>query len=145
MEFAAYRSKRDNKFYASHVQTILGTHIKYSTILNKINHAFQYSLHHRKISHLSPDASFSIAEAAGDSILSSIGYILTRDTRNDFLLPKKGSFIQITQELTGKFFGGDTSFYRITGEGQISYDLGNRLALTFSSKCGLLTDIFSHS
>jgi outer membrane protein insertion porin family len=69
------------------------------------------------------DASAAIQEAedAGARIISSVGYTLTYDRRNNKLNPTRGVFFQLDQDLAG--VGGDTNYIRTVAEGRGYYPI----------------------
>ncbi|KAK1226033.1 hypothetical protein PQX77_010992 [Marasmius sp. AFHP31] len=72
----------------------------------------------RNIGSLTPTASFSIREAAGQTSKSSVSYTYTVDTRDDRLSATRGFYTRLSQELAG--IGGGTSFYKAETENHIS-------------------------
>jgi len=139
IELAAYNYKRDNSFYASHEQILHGGHAKYSTGSRLGRHEIQYSLQHRQITNLSPSASPTVRASAGNFLLSSLRHTITRDTRDDSLLPSRGYLGRTSQELAGfPFLGGDVSFVKVAGDFQHITPLAQRTAMTVGLRGGLL-------
>lgn len=64
---------------------------------------------------------FSMREAAGQSVKSSLFHTWIRDTRDDRVLGTRGSYLKFSQELAG--LGGDAAFYKTEGHGQLSRPL----------------------
>jgi outer membrane protein insertion porin family len=66
-------------------------------------------------------AAIQEAEDAGARIISSVGYTLTYDRRNNKLNPTRGVFFQLDQDLAG--VGGDTNYIRTVAEGRGYYPI----------------------
>jgi outer membrane protein insertion porin family len=66
-------------------------------------------------------AAIQQAEDAGARLISSVGYTLTYDRRNNKLNPSRGVFFQLDQDLAG--VGGDTNYIRTVAEGRGYYPL----------------------
>ncbi|KAG7096661.1 hypothetical protein E1B28_004076 [Marasmius oreades] len=103
------------------------------------SHEIIYEAVLRNIGSLTPTASFSIREAAGQTTKSSFSYTYTLDTRDDRISATRGFYTKWTQELAG--FGGDASFYKAEAENHISRPIMPGVFLSFSACSGLLWDI----
>jgi outer membrane protein insertion porin family len=77
-----------------------------------------YNLENVKVS-LTSSATDSDVFAAeeGSRIVSKVGFILQRDTRNDMLFTTSGSRISLQSEIAG--LGGDTSYFKLEGRSAI--------------------------
>jgi len=93
----------------------------------------------RRIGGLTPTASISMREAAGQSSKSSISYTWTRDTRDDKFTAKRGLYTRLFQELAG--LGGDAAFYKAEAEGQLSRPLIPGVTVSFAARTGVLWSI----
>ncbi|MBL9136764.1 MAG: outer membrane protein assembly factor BamA [Verrucomicrobiales bacterium] len=60
-----------------------------------------------------PRISPELAQEEGRRLVSKVGASLVYDTRNAVILPNKGQRIEISGELAGGVFGGDTDYYKI--------------------------------
>ena len=76
----------------------------------------QYKLESIKVFDVTEDASDEIKDEEGTSLTSAISATLTRDTRNDFYAPSRGSKNSISVENAGGPLGGDNYFYKFAGE-----------------------------
>jgi outer membrane protein insertion porin family len=65
---------------------------------------------------VAPDASEEIKEEEGTKDTISLTLKLTRDTRDDFFNPTKGSKNILTLENAGGILGGDNTFYKVIGD-----------------------------
>ncbi len=89
-----------------------------------------YSLVLDEVFNVDPDeASIPIQEAAdaGERLISSAGYSLTFDTRNNRLNPSRGAYVALTQELAG--LGGDANYLQTVVEGRGYYPLYEGITL----------------
>jgi outer membrane protein insertion porin family len=59
-----------------------------------------------------PQISQTLREEEGDRLVSKVGGTLTYDTRGGGLLPSRGQRTQLSAELAGGPFGGETDFYK---------------------------------
>lgn len=65
---------------------------------------------------VSPNASRFIKEQEGERNTYSLTLNLTRDTRDDFFHPTKGSKHTLVLENAGGVLGGDNTFYKVNGD-----------------------------
>ena len=141
-DVSLYSLRRDNTFYASHVQHLQGGHARLVTPSSYGLHELQYTLQNRQSTRLAPTASPSIIAAAGNSAISSLRHTFTFDSRNDSLLPSSGSFLRTYQELAGRALGGDVNHMKLFLEGQTNLRLASRSALCGSFKFGWLHSFY---
>jgi len=90
----------------------------------------RYTFVRDEVYDVQPGASLAVVEAAGISIVSSLGYALTYDTRNSRQNPSSGFNFTLTQDLAGA--GGDVNYIRTVAEGRYYYPLTNQI--TFVSR-----------
>ncbi|UCD70700.1 MAG: outer membrane protein assembly factor BamA [Syntrophobacterales bacterium] len=69
-----------------------------------------------KINDVSPDASRFIAEQEGTRDTHSLSLSLTKDTRDSYFNPTKGSKHTLSLENAGWILGGDNTFYKVIGD-----------------------------
>ncbi|KDQ60316.1 hypothetical protein JAAARDRAFT_152890 [Jaapia argillacea MUCL 33604] len=136
-ELSIFGLDRDNSAYASSTEGLRGAKaaIRSGTV-GSGEHLFTYEAVSRHIGSLTPTASISMREAAGETFKSSISHTWTRDTRNDRIAATRGSYLKFLQEYAG--LGGDASFYKSEAETQISRHLIPGLSVSFAAKGGLL-------
>ncbi|KAF8870966.1 mitochondrial protein [Gymnopilus junonius] len=139
-ELSAYALQRDLTTYASCFEGLRGVRaaLRHGTPGTSA-HELAYDGVIRHISSLSPTASISMREAAGVSIKSSLSHTLSYDTRDDKITATQGLYGKIFQEIAGLNLGGDSHFYKIDTEGQISRKIGDTgLAISLAARGGLL-------
>ncbi|KAH9896670.1 surface antigen-domain-containing protein [Cubamyces lactineus] len=143
-EVALFGMERDNSSFASSFEGIRGLRaVVRNGALDRGAHEVGYEAVLRHIGNLSPSASISIREAAGQSIKSSVYHSWTRDTRDDKLLGTRGSYSKFFQEFAG--LGGDASFYKTEAHGQFARSLLPGLTVSFAARTGLLWNMGSKS
>jgi len=82
-----------------------------------------YTLENVDIFDVSENASRVIKEQEGERTSSILGLTLSMDRRDDFFFPTRGGVYRLELENSGGIFGGDTDFYRVTGEFQYYHPL----------------------
>ncbi len=76
----------------------------------------QYKLEEVDVYDVTEDASDDIKDQEGTNVTSAILVTLTRDTRNDFYAPSRGSKSSVSIENAGGPLLGDYSYYKFAGE-----------------------------
>lgn len=71
-----------------------------------------YTIENVGIHNVSDRAPGIIRDEQGDRLVSKVGVSLAYDTRNNIQLPDKGQRTEVSSELAGGPFGGDTDFYK---------------------------------
>ncbi len=82
-----------------------------------------YRLEHITISNLDTDVSSALAEQAGSSLVSSLGFSVTNDYRDSKVSPTRGWAITNNADLAGGPLGGDKNFYRLQTSGEFYYPI----------------------
>jgi len=82
-----------------------------------------YRLEQIKISNLDSGVSSALAEQAGTSLVSSLGFSVTNDYRDSKLSPTRGWAITNNADLAGGPLGGDKNFYRLQTSGEYFYPI----------------------
>ena len=82
-----------------------------------------YRLEHINISDLDSGVSEALAEQAGNSLVSSLGFSVTNDYRDSKLSPTKGWDITNSADIAGGPLGGDKNFYRLQTSGEYYYPI----------------------
>jgi len=95
----------------------------------------------RQINNIGKNASFSVRSEAGNSFKSAVYHRYVKDTRNDSMLPSKGTLFKFYQELAG--LGGDVQFLKHEAETQWNYPLGKGFSLSSSLRGGLLLPLMN--
>lgn len=91
---------------------------------------------YRHIRDLTPSASITIREAAGETLKSSIFHSWIHDTRDDRIAATRGAYAKLYHEFAG--LGGDASFYKTEAEGQISRPIMEGVSYSIAGRGGLL-------
>lgn len=119
--------------WASHEQVIKGISAK---VKSSSEFEAGYEAVLRTICAVSPNASDSVLQMAGDSIKTSIFWSFNKDTRNNTLLASNGYYFKIGQEMAGLMGkeNGDLPFVKGTVEAQIAkgFNFGTNIQ-SFSS------------
>jgi len=87
---------------------------------------------------ISPDASKEIKEQEGTRDTISLTLKLTRDTRDDFFNPTKGSRHTLSLENAGGVLGGDNTFYTVTGDTNWYFPLPLDTVLHLRGRSGIV-------
>lgn len=74
---------------------------------------FNYTIEEMGIVNVSDSASQLIKDEEGHRLVSKFGSTFTYDTRGGGMLPNRGQRTELTAELAGGPFGGQTDFYRL--------------------------------
>ncbi|OSD07820.1 hypothetical protein PYCCODRAFT_1358249 [Trametes coccinea BRFM310] len=139
-ELALFGMERDNSSFASSYEGIRGLRaVLRRGALTHGAHEIGYEAVLRHIGNLSPSASISMREAAGQSIKSSVYHSWTRDTRDDKILGTRGSYAKLYQEFAG--LGGDASFYKTEAHGQLARSILPGVTVSLAARTGLLWNL----
>ncbi len=99
-----------------------------------------YRLEAADISNVDPAASSALQAEAGSSTVSSMGYTLTRDLRDNAFNPTKGYLVSGTLDVAGGPFGFDKDFYRLSGRGSYNIPLKYESVLEFRLRGGFVNE-----
>ena len=124
--FDAYLSEnlKDNTTGYSYDQKTIGGDLRLGKSLNdNLSVGAVYRLEHIDISNLDSGVSEALAEQAGNSLVSSLGFSVTNDYRDSKLSPTKGWSVTNNADIAGGPLGGDKNFYRLQTSGQYYYPL----------------------
>ncbi|CCM00441.1 uncharacterized protein FIBRA_02473 [Fibroporia radiculosa] len=140
-ELSIYGAERDNSSYSSSSEGLRGFKavVRHGKLLRGM-HEVGYEAVLRHIGNLTPSASISMREAAGQSLKSAISHSWTRDTRDDALLGTRGSYFKISQEYAGLL--GDASFYKGEIQSQLSRSLFPGTIVSFAARSGILHSLW---
>lgn len=95
-----------------------------------------YTLSYNSISDVQTSASQAIKLSAGDYVTSSYGANLVYDQRNHPKNPTAGYYLQAGGELAG--LGGDSKYYRFTGEGRYYYPIAEKITFVGRATAGYI-------
>ncbi len=71
-------------------------------------------------------------------LTSEMTLVLARDTRNNRIMPTKGAFYSVEQEVSGSKLGGDNDFYRVSGNARLYFPLPWRVVAKANAKIGYI-------
>jgi outer membrane protein insertion porin family len=91
-----------------------------------------------KIFDISPSASGFVKEQEGTRDTISVTLGLTRDTRDDYYSPTKGSRHTLTMENAGGILGGDNTFYKFFGDTRWYFPLPLNTVLHLRGRAGIV-------
>ncbi len=86
-----------------------------------------YTLLQDEIFDVDGNASPAIIDAEGERLISSVGYSLIYDARDNKLKPSRGLFLQLSQEVAG--VGGDVNYIQTIGEARNYYPIYEGITL----------------
>ncbi len=86
-----------------------------------------YTLLQDDVYNVDPEASLAVKQIEGSAIISSVGYSLIYDTRNNRKNPSRGFYFSWSQEFAGA--GGDVDYIRSIAEARAYYPLFNQVTL----------------
>ncbi len=96
-----------------------------------------------KVYNVDDNAAQYIKDEEGKTSISSLGFSVSKDTRDDFYYPTRGVKQRIYAELNGSFLGGDEDFYKVIAQSVWFYPLSrkNKLVFDFRIKMGYIGEI----
>jgi outer membrane protein insertion porin family len=97
-----------------------------------------YKLESVNVYDVTKDASDEIKDEEGTSVTSAISVTLTRDTRNDFYAPSRGSKNSISVANAGGPLGGDNFYYKFAGESTWYFPLPLNTVLVLRGMAGMI-------
>ena len=95
-----------------------------------------YKLEQISISDVPSEASNDLKKEEGDSILSSMDFTLTKDTRDSVFDPRKGSVLSGTFGDVGGPLGGDKDFLKLYGSFSNYHSIGKKSVIELDLKAG---------
>jgi outer membrane protein insertion porin family len=122
--FDAYLTENlnDNTTGYAYTQKTIGTDFRLGKAINdNLSVGTVYRLEHINISDLDSGVSEALAEQAGNSLVSSLGFSVTNDYRDSKLSPTKGWSVTNSADIAGGPLGGDKNFYRVQSSGEYYY------------------------
>ncbi|KAH7921552.1 hypothetical protein BV22DRAFT_1038526, partial [Leucogyrophana mollusca] len=143
-EISVFGLERDLTSYASSSEGSRGLKVAVRSDWGSRGvHELSYEAVLRHIGGLTPTASISIRESAGQNVKSSLSHTWIRDTRDDKIAATRGHYTKLYQEIAG--LGGDASFYKAEAESQASRPLLPGVTLSFAARAGFLKNFAGHS
>jgi outer membrane protein insertion porin family len=105
-------------------------------ITDEFSVGFNYTLMLEDVYNLDPNASLAVKQIQGEAIISSIGYNLIYDTRNNKKKPTQGFYFKEAQDLAGA--GGDVDYVRSTADMRAYYPISNEITLAGRAQGGTI-------
>ncbi|KAF8067576.1 surface antigen-domain-containing protein [Lyophyllum atratum] len=136
-ELTAFGLERDNTSFASSFEGLRGVKaVVRNGSLPRGAHELAYEAVLRHVGDLTPTASISMREYAGQTFKSSLSHSYILDTRDDRSMATRGYYAKVFNEYAG--LGGDASFYKGELEGQISRPIFHGVSLSLAARTGIL-------
>jgi len=105
-----------------------GGQIRFGIPINEDwNMQVRYVLAQEEIFDVEQNASVAVKDAMGETLVSSVGYTLSRDTRNHVRNPTQGTYTALSQDFAG--VGGDVNYLRTVAEGRAYYTFRKKYTL----------------
>ncbi|KAJ4472138.1 surface antigen-domain-containing protein [Lentinula aciculospora] len=136
-EIGAFGLSKDYSSFASCSESLRGVKalVRHGEPLTG-SHELAYQAVLRNIGNLTPTASISIREAAGQTSKSSLSYTYTFDNRDDRITGTRGFHTKLFQEFAG--LGGDASYFKVETESHVSRPILPGVSIALSACSGLL-------
>lgn len=106
----------------------VGGDVRLSALLtDNLTAGVNYGLVWENVYNVDPNASLAVKQIQGTALISSVGYSLIYDTRDNKKKPTRGFYFKGTQDLAG--VGGDVDYIRSTAEGRAYYPITDDITL----------------
>jgi outer membrane protein insertion porin family len=105
-------------------------------VTDEFSVGFNYTLMLDDVYNLDPNASLAVKQIAGEAIISSAGYNLIYDTRDNKKKPTRGFYFKETQDFAG--VGGDVDYLRSTAEMRAYYPVSDDIVLAGRTQGGTI-------
>jgi outer membrane protein insertion porin family len=106
-------------------------------LISDLSGRISYRFEHETVSNISGDAALLITESARN--ISSIGFGLVWDSRNNILDPSRGNISRANIEFAGGPFGGNTDFTRYTASTRFFFPLPFKTVFSVAGQYGLIS------
>ncbi|CAG8465561.1 667_t:CDS:10 [Diversispora eburnea] len=136
IDITAFSLTRNNQNFSSHDEILRGVALRWRGLSRLGFHELSYGSTWRQVCNIAQQATLSIRESAGHSLKSSLTHNFIRDRRDDIMLPSRGYYLRLFQEIAG--LGGDVCFLKTETESQLNFPLGKGFILSTSLRNGLL-------
>ncbi len=105
-------------------------------VTDEFSVGFNYTLMLDDVYNLDPNASLAVKQIAGEAVISSVGYNMIYDTRNNKKKPTRGFYFKETQDFAGA--GGDVNYIRSTAEMRAYYPVSQEITLAARTTGGTI-------
>ncbi|ADP72150.1 outer membrane protein assembly complex, YaeT protein [Rhodomicrobium vannielii ATCC 17100] len=106
-------------------------------ITEEFSTGVNYTLMMDRVYGVDDDASLAVKQIKGTSVISSIGYNMIYDTRDNRKKPTRGFYFKGVQDLAGA--GGDVNYIRSTSEARAYYPISQEIVLAGRAQAGNIT------
>lgn len=115
----------------------MGILLDYSFVLpTQLRHNLQYEYAIRDIGSVAKQVPFYIREHCGPRLASVLRHICTYDQRDSSVMPSRGIFFSMINEMSG--FGGNIDYVKNTTHGEINIPLFGGLSAQWTGRVGIL-------
>jgi len=98
----------------------------------------QYKIEKVDVFDVRAEASQAIKDQEGKKTTSALSYTFTRDTRDDFFAPSRGSRSSLNVQYAGGFLGGDNYYAKVAGDTSWFFPLPLNTVLNLRGRAGLI-------
>jgi outer membrane protein insertion porin family len=105
-------------------------------VTDEFSVGLNYSLMLDDVYNLDPNASLAVKQIEGSAVISSVGYNLIYDTRNNKKKPTRGFYFKGTQDLAGA--GGDVNYVRSAADMRAYYPVSDDIVLAGRAQGGTI-------
>lgn len=140
VRFSLLKNKQDCPWNAASLTT-RGAELEYKFPIGGSVHTIAWNGHLREVSRLNRNMAFSICEELGHTSKSTLIHSVTMDRRDDSILPSKGYFLKITEELAG--LGCSTKMIKEIVEAQLTKTFFNSITLSSALQAGIAIPLSS--
>ncbi|KAK6519501.1 hypothetical protein TWF281_003330 [Arthrobotrys megalospora] len=140
IELKGLSTARDNA-HSGHSELsngFIGT-VRWATPAYKLKQSISYEGLWRTLTSLHDDTSDPVRRDAGDSMKSAITHLLTRDTRDNPILPSSGTLLRLRNSIAGIGpLKGTVAHWRSEAESALAYPLFKGVTVSSSVRGGIL-------
>jgi outer membrane protein insertion porin family len=97
-----------------------------------------YKLETIRVYNIAEEASSFVISQRGKKLTSAVSLTLSRDTRDDYFIPTRGSKLSLSFTDAGGVFGGDNYFWRGQFSGSWFYPLPLKTVFNFRAQVGMV-------
>jgi outer membrane protein insertion porin family len=140
--FDLYRSQynREEDTGYAYDQTRTGAKLRFGKEISEyLSAGTYYRYENVKIGNFEENVSADLLAEEGKNTVSSVGFSLTEDKRDNKIVPSKGWVLTGMTDVAGGPFAGDKDFYRLETNGAYYIPLRFSSVLEFSGKVGMVT------
>ncbi|MGE5280087.1 MAG: outer membrane protein assembly factor BamA [Deltaproteobacteria bacterium] len=140
--FDAYKRKHDREADVGYgyVEERTGGDLRLSKEFSEyLRGGITYRIEQVKISDVSASASADLRDEEGENWLSSMEFVLTRDTTDNVFNPTRGYVLSGSTEVAGGFLGGTKDFNKFFVLGTQYFPVFGKSVLLFQVRAGVVT------